>query len=62
MKKGNRIRFLGTERMIYDNDGEDIYGDLTVGEVYEAEDCGILFVQVLGKLRLKEYFRKMNTK
>ena len=62
MKKGDKVRFLGTEKIIYDNDGNDVYSDMKEGKIYEVEDRGLLCIKVLSKLRLKEYFRKIENK
>lgn len=58
MKKGDTVQFLGSNYLVTDSEGTDIYEKLEVGEKYQVEEVYILTIQVQGKLFLKENFRK----
>lgn len=57
--KGDKVRFLGTPIIIYDNDGLDRYSDLKEGEIYTVEDSFIISVIIGDKMYMKEFFRKV---
>lgn len=52
-------RFLGAPRLIYDNEGQEVYRDLKEGQVYQVDTEGILMITIKGRMYLKEYFQKI---
>lgn len=56
MKEGQKVIFLGSANSLYDRNGELMYQDLHIGDVYTIEESGTLCITILGKLRLKEFF------
>lgn len=59
MEKGDKVRYLGMDRPAYDGEGNLMNEDLEVGKYYTVESSGCICIEIFGKMRLKEYFRKI---
>lgn len=63
-KKGEKVRFLGTEYIMYDTDGNELYVELVPGEIYTIKEALMVCIKLeeFDGIYLKEFFREVTMK